>query len=1152
MCRLFTIFFVFVFAVQSALAVAKPAGAIFEINKGVGAGATQQNEPKIARLGDTALVVWTDNAGVIFGTLINSKGKAITQILTINDTSAKPFSQIAVSEHDYGFLVAWVDQRNAGTSGEDIYGCFVSSTGDVMPDFQITGAPGDQSLPSIGWNGRNLLVTWAQFENNTGSICGRRLTTEGGLLDGAVGDVATLATPGITQSVFTSSTASNGDSWAVVWSDSGGVGLNVYGIQVKADGTSPQSSGRGLPLGPMDHSPHAPDIAWDGERYMLVFFGLNPAFNHIYGQLLQSDLTLDGSLIGITSGTDADTYPEVAAKGGDFFVMWSSNTPPAFPAVGPGVTRLKGSLVSGSTIGTPLVLMEHSRLPSTGAYGDVVAFYDRWLPVAGVWRTFNAFRACGRFVSGGRFEQPLYITPLGDKNMGDAAFDLFAEGDTGLALSFQSLVPSVATIANGRVTLVGAGEAVIRVSIAGNTVFGPSSGVVRFNVGLSRQTVSIPALVQAYPGTDVTLTATSSSGLTPVYEIYTGSGEIVDGGGGAKLLRITGVGPVLVHVTIAGNANFAGYDEVITVGADSVRPTVVITGPAGPLASATATVTGRAADDNVVAAVQVKINSDPWVSATVTRTGAFATWTVNIPAFSGFKPGTNRIVARAIDLAGNTSDSATAEVQVSATGSAPTLVPFSPAANASLSGLAAANFVGGASNLDPNQRTSFRLNGGAWFAASGTTSWAAQLLPLHGLKKGTNILELRTEHPAGTRSAILAIPFKFTPAPADDFTAPTVAITGPAQASASFNATYTAADNVAIASVEHRINGGDWQISGGNIPVVHDGAPLLLEMRAKDANGNVSKIASRHFTRAGTGGVNVKIFTDGFETMFGGGGTVTPSGPVSAPLGKTVTFVAKASPGYAFLGWKAGSIEYKAAKITFPLPTSVDLQAHFVYERRTSHKRDFVGLALRADNDPVAAGYISITAAKLGAFTGKLLWSGVSYPLKGAFDVFGEWTATLVTKQNTTLVVRLRLQAYDETITGSVDDSVQIATITAPETDFYSYKLFNPWDGAYTIAIPSPDSGVLSNGSATVAIAGNGTLTIKGTLADGTKISLATTLAADTAIAAGIPLPKAKGQFLLRLVLDSVSGSRSLQGPAFFSYPSAVSGMKTVTGTEVP
>ena len=1140
--------------------------AVFDINKGtyndsLGKVTAAQFNPVAARNGDRALVVWQDaapsnNPNKVWAALVTPAGKVLTpNPIIINDGTARAYSLPSVSECGDRFLVVWNDRRNLNTTGEDIYGRFVSKTGELSAEFLICSAPGDQYFPRVAWNGTHCLVTWAQFVSNFGSMCGRRVTTDGTLLDGVASDPRVFASA-ITQVVFSTALASDGVSWAIVWGEnSAGVPANVYGIEVKADGTSPQQGTRGNRLAPFDRLPTGPDIAWNGSRYLVVFADWNfSTFNNshnIYGQLLTPDLSADGGMLTFSTGKDLDFEPEVSAKAGDFLITWSSAEETATQG---RKTRLKGLTLSSGTPGTPFVIMENTGLTDYTLIGDITAFDDRWLVVSHVYKGVPFLRAGARLIAGGRATPPLVLPTVGNRNLGDGSFDLLAEGLAGLGFTFESLTPGVVTVAGGRVTLVGAGEASIRVTLNGNAIFGTVSAVIRFRVGLPRQTVNIAGIDLAYPGVDAELTATASSGQTVTYSILEGPAAIIDDMG-AKLLRITDTGRVVVRVSVAGNANFDAYTQDYVVGVDTTRPTVRILAPSGTLAAASTIVNGRAGDNNAVAAVFARINNEPWLPTILAADDREASWTLPFPFYSGLRPGTNRIEARALDFGGNFSEIASRTVQVNTTSDVPIVGFSNPSPNSSKLGLAAAVAEGTIATSGTASKVFIRLNGGEWHASTnglGVGSWTISMLPKHGLKKGANILQLRGENEEGGRSIITTINFKFVPAPTDDFTAPVATITGPAPSLTgnSFAVTYTVDDN--SATVEHRIDGGLWQPSPPSIMLTHDGRPMTVELRATDTNGNVSKLAKRIFTQIGNGVINALPYTS--EVPGDQGGTITPTGLSTAKLGKKITLTAKPKPGFTFIGWRGDGVDSKSPKLTLTVPSNLEIGAYFQPELRPTDKRAYTGLALRADNDAQHAGLLAALLNKGGAFTAKLLWAGKPYNLKGTFDANGDWNGTIARKNLDPLEVTLRLDLTGTAgITGTIREGADIASLRAPRTTNYPTALHNPWDATYTLAIPAPaSSNLVTAGSATLTIAANGTLKLKGNLADGTPIATGGAITDGDQLALGLPLGKVKGQWLLLLTLSSTDGDRGATGPSFHWNPTPTTGFTgSATATAV-
>lgn len=74
-------------------------------------------------------------------------------------------------------------------------------------------------------------------------------------------------------------------------------------------------------------------------------------------------------------------------------------------------------------------------------------------------------------------EQTIVLTNIQAKIYGDAAFNLSATVNSGLDLTFSSNNPDIATISGNRVTITGAGNAIISVNQAGNTNYNAATAV---------------------------------------------------------------------------------------------------------------------------------------------------------------------------------------------------------------------------------------------------------------------------------------------------------------------------------------------------------------------------------------------------------------------------------------------------------------------------------------------------------------------------------------------------------------------------------------------------------------------------------------------------------------------------------------------------
>ena len=143
--------------------------------------------------------------------------------------------------------------------------------------------------------------------------------------------------------------------------------------------------------------------------------------------------------------------------------------------------------------------------------------------------------------------QTLAFAALPAKTFGDAAFALGATASSGLAVSYSSGNPAVATISGSTVTIIGAGTAVITASQAGNTNFAAATPVSQtLTVNKATATITLAGLSATYDGVVKSATATTSPAGLPVGLTYNGSATAP-----------SAVGSYAVAATIS-SANYTG------------------------------------------------------------------------------------------------------------------------------------------------------------------------------------------------------------------------------------------------------------------------------------------------------------------------------------------------------------------------------------------------------------------------------------------------------------------------------------------------------------------------------------------------------------------------------------------------------------------
>ena len=155
---------------------------------------------------------------------------------------------------------------------------------------------------------------------------------------------------------------------------------------------------------------------------------------------------------------------------------------------------------------------------------------------------------------------PHLLVPLPVKSVGDAPFTLEATASSGLAVSFTSSNPAVATVAGRVVTIVGEGVTNLIASQPGNLDYHPATSVAR-ELRVSNQ---VPQTIQfagpadqAFSISPLTLAASASSGLPVAFTVVAGPASVE-----GSTLTLTDAGVVTLRATQAGNADFAAAPPV--------------------------------------------------------------------------------------------------------------------------------------------------------------------------------------------------------------------------------------------------------------------------------------------------------------------------------------------------------------------------------------------------------------------------------------------------------------------------------------------------------------------------------------------------------------------------------------------------------------
>ena len=168
--------------------------------------------------------------------------------------------------------------------------------------------------------------------------------------------------------------------------------------------------------------------------------------------------------------------------------------------------------------------------------------------------TYNAATDVPQTLTVDKLNQTISFTPLANKTVGDAAFNLTATTTSPLTVSYASSNTAVATVLGNTVTIVGAGTTTISASQAGNATYNAATDVPQtLTVDKLNQTISFTTLANKTVGDAAfNLTATTTSPLTVSYASSNTAVATVLG----NTLTIVGAGITTLTASQAGDATY--------------------------------------------------------------------------------------------------------------------------------------------------------------------------------------------------------------------------------------------------------------------------------------------------------------------------------------------------------------------------------------------------------------------------------------------------------------------------------------------------------------------------------------------------------------------------------------------------------------------
>jgi hypothetical protein len=231
------------------------------------------------------------------------------------------------------YLVAWHDSR-AGS--QDIYGTRVSPTGAVLDPggIPISTAANNQAAPAVAFDDTNYLVVWQDSRSGDFHIYGARVTPGGTVIDPAGIQISASATGGQNAPAI----AYDHTNYLVAWEDSRSIPVDIYGARVTTAGTVLDPSG--IAIATAAGIQAFPTLAADDANFLVAWVDSRSGGYDIYGaRVSQAGAVLDPSGIAISTATSDQTLPAVAFDGTNYLLAWWDNRSGAADIYGARVTQ---------------------------------------------------------------------------------------------------------------------------------------------------------------------------------------------------------------------------------------------------------------------------------------------------------------------------------------------------------------------------------------------------------------------------------------------------------------------------------------------------------------------------------------------------------------------------------------------------------------------------------------------------------------------------------------------------------------------------------------------------------------------------------------------------------------------------------------------
>ena len=278
------------------------------------AGAIQ---PRIARGGDDALVIWGDNrdgAAELYTQRLDADGASVGAAVRVAALGGNKFRPSIASDGAGGYGIAW---HNTRTGRAQIHFAKVDAAGVVTrADVRIVESLGNAFGAQLAFDGNEFGLVWGDERADLQQVWFQRLSAAGEPLGvpRVVADGETAA------SVPAIAPVGGGQGWMVLYNRDRGGDFDVFAQRLGADG-APEGVERQISAG--EGNSNAPRVARHGAGFVAVWYDTRDQNTEIYA----ARLGLNGVRLGderrVTSDLRASFLVDITAAGAGLGVAWT-------------------------------------------------------------------------------------------------------------------------------------------------------------------------------------------------------------------------------------------------------------------------------------------------------------------------------------------------------------------------------------------------------------------------------------------------------------------------------------------------------------------------------------------------------------------------------------------------------------------------------------------------------------------------------------------------------------------------------------------------------------------------------------------------------------------------------------------------------------